>query len=155
MAKPVSLETRQRQSRAHLTRRQLKFVAEYAHLGNGTEAARRAGYTGSDNVLGVQAHHNLRHPKIASAIKQELAKIAVEVTPVRVQRRLHDISFAAQAAGQFGPAVKSEELLGRSIGMFIDRSLQLQGVLKDEHIQAVLEMARRRQAEPIDLEDDA
>ena len=154
MAKPASPLTRQRQSRAHLTRRQLKFVVEYAHLENGTEAARRAGYKGSDNALGVQAHHNLRHPKIASAIKQELAKVAVEVTPVRVRRRLHDISFAAQAAGQFGPAVKSEELLGRSIGMFIDRSLQLQGVLKDEHIQAVLEMARRRQAEPIDLEDD-
>jgi len=105
-------------------------------------------------VLGVQAHHNLRHPKIASAIKQELAKVAVEVTPVRVQRRLHDISLAAQDAGQFGPAVRAEELLGRSVGMWIDRTLQLQGVLKDEHIQALLDTARRRQAEPIDLEDD-
>ena len=154
MAKPVSLLTRKRQSRAHLTRKQLKFIAEYCHLENGTEAARRAGYKGSDNVLGVQAHHNLRHPKIASAIKQELAKVAVEVTPVRVQRRLHDISLAAQDAGQFGPAVRAEELLGRSVGMWIDRTLQLQGVLKDEHIQALLDTARRRQAEPIDLEDD-
>src|SRR5262249_26212379 len=155
MAKPVSLETRQRQSRAHLTRRQLKFVVEYAHLENGTEAARRAGYKGSDNVLGVQAHHNLRHPKIAAAINQELAKTDTNVTPQRVKNRLHEISHAAQAAGQFGPAVRSEELLGKSIGMFIDRSLQLQGVLKDEHIEAVLEIARRRRAEPIDLEDDA
>src|SRR5262245_11688171 len=96
MAKPVSLETRQRQSRAQLTRKQLHFIAEYCHLENGTEAARRAGYKGSDNVLGVQAHHNLRHPKIASAIKQEMAKMDVEVTLVRVQRRLHDISLAAQ-----------------------------------------------------------
>jgi hypothetical protein len=154
VAKPVSLETRQRQSRAQLTRKQLKFVAEYAHLRNGTEAARRAGYNGSDNVLGVQAHHNLRHPKIASAIKQELAKIDVDVTPVRVQRRLHDISLAAQDAGQFGPAVRAEELLGKSLGMFLDRSLQLTGQLNDSHIQALLEIARKRRSEPVDLTDD-
>ena len=54
MAKFVSSLTRKRQSRANLTRKQLKFVAEYAHLENGTEAARRAGYNGSDNVLGVR-----------------------------------------------------------------------------------------------------
>jgi len=70
-----------------------------------------------------------------------------------VQRRLDTISHNAEAAGQFGPAVRAEELLGKSIGMFIDRSLQLQGVLKDEHIQAVLDIARRRQAEPVDLTD--
>ena len=72
-----------------------------------------------------------------------------------VQRRLDTISHNAEAAGQFGPAVRAEELIGRSLHMFVDQSLQLQGVLKDEHIQAVLEIARRRQAEPIDLEDDA
>jgi hypothetical protein len=154
MGKPVSLETRKRQSRAQLTRKQLKFVAEYAHLGNGTEAARRAGYNGSDNVLGVQAHHNLRHPKIASAIKQQLDKIGVEVTPVRVQRRLDEIGRAAQDAGQFGPAVRAEELLGKSIGMWVDQSLHLSGVLKDEHVRALLEVARQRQLQPVDLSDD-
>ena len=44
-----------------------------------------------------------------------------------VQRRLDEISHEAQEAGQFGPAVRAEELLGRSIGMWIDRSLQLTG----------------------------
>ena len=155
MTKPVSLETRKRQSRAQLSRKQLKFVAEYAHLGNGTEAARRAGYNGSDNVLGVQAHHNLRHPKIASAIKQEMAKIDVDVTPQRVQHRLDEIGRAAQEAGQFGPAVRAEELLGKSIGMWIDRSLALSGALNSEHVTALLELARKRQLEPIDNGDDA
>jgi len=36
-------------------------------------------------------------------------------TRLRVQRRLHDISLAAQDAGQFGSAVRAEELLGKSI----------------------------------------
>jgi hypothetical protein len=38
--------------------------------------------------------------------------------------------------------------------MFIDRSLQLTGQLNDSHIAALLELARKRQAEPIDLADD-
>ena len=86
-------------------------------------------------------------------IKQELAKVEVEVTPVRVQRRLHDISLAAQDAGQFGPAVRAEELLGKSVGMWVDRTLQLTGSLNDTHIAALIEVARRRQSEPIDLAD--
>jgi hypothetical protein len=71
-----------------------------------------------------------------------------------IQRRLHDISLAAQDAGQFGPAVRAEELLGKSIGMFIDRCLQLSGQLNDSHVTALLELAKRRRTEPIDLADD-
>ena len=43
---------------------------------------------------------------------------------------------------------------GKSIGMWIDRSLQLTGQLNDSHVTALLELARKRQAEPIDLADD-
>ena len=71
-----------------------------------------------------------------------------------MQRRLDEISHEAQSAGHFGPAVRAEELLGRSIGMFIDRSIQLSGALNGSHIAALLEVARKRQQEPIDLEDD-
>ena len=39
--------------------------------------------------------------------------------------------------------------------MFIDRSIQLSGTMNDSHIAALLEIARRRQQEPIDLADDA
>jgi hypothetical protein len=73
---------------------------------------------------------------------------------IAVKRRLDEISHASQEAGQFGPAVRAEELLGRSIGMWIDRSLQLAGQLNDSHISALLELARKRQAEPIELADD-
>jgi len=156
MAKPLSVETRQRMSRAQLSLRQQKFIREYvANNGNATAAARAAGYSASSNdVLRQQASENLAKPHIVSAIRQELAKIDIEVTPVRVQRRLHDISLAAQDAGQFGPAVRAEELLGKSCGMWVDQSLQLSGQLKDEHIQALIELAKKRQAEPVDLADD-
>ena len=155
MVKPVSHEARQRMSRAQLSLRQMRFVREYAALGNGSEAARRAGYSArSDNSIAVQAHENLRNPKVIAAVKAEIERIEAEVTPQRVQRRLDEIGRAAQDAGQFGPAVRAEELLGKSIGMWIDRSLQLSGQLNDSHIQALLELARKRQAEPVDLADD-
>ena len=35
------------------------------------------------------------------------------------------------------------------------RTLQLTGQLNDSHITALLELARKRQAEPIDLADDS
>jgi hypothetical protein len=53
-----------------------------------------------------------------------------------------------------GPGLSREELLGRSIGLWIDKSLQLTGQLNDGHIAALLELARKRQQEPIDLADD-
>src|SRR5215475_367854 len=147
--KPVSLESRRRMARAKLSIRQQRFVQEYAHLGNAAEAARKAGY--KPKAAKEMGYENLTKPHVKAAVDQELARIAVEVTPDRVRRRLDTISHNAEAAGQFGPAVRAEELLGRSVGMFIDRSLQLQGVLKDEHIQALIELARKRQTEPIDL----
>jgi hypothetical protein len=151
----VSIETRQRQSRAQLSLKQMRFVKEYAHLGNGTEAARRAGYsTRGNGVERQQAAENLAKPHIVAAVNAELAKIALDVTPTRVKRRLDEISHAAQAEGQFGPAVRAEELLGKSIGMWIDQTLQLTGALSDTHIAALIEIARKRQAEPVDLGDD-
>src|SRR5215475_13306902 len=140
-SKQVSLETRQRQSRAQLSLKQMRFVKEYAHLGNGSEAARRAGYKPGPRI-GQIAVENLQKPAVVAALKQELARMELEVTPQRVQRRLDEIGRAAQQAGQFGPAVRAEELLGKSIGLWVDQTLQLQGALKDEHIQAVLEIAR-------------
>jgi hypothetical protein len=155
----VSQEARQRMSRAHrsrhLTIKQERFIKAYAHLGNGTEAARLAGYSNSsDNVLYQQAHQNLRKPRVQAALKRELARIELNITPDRIKRRLDEISHEAQSAGQFGPAVRAEELLGRSVGMWIDRSIQLSGTMSDSHITALLELARKRQAEPLDLADD-
>ena len=91
MAKPVSLETRQRQSRAQLSLKQMRFVKEYAALGNGSEAARRAGYKPGPRI-GQIAVENLQKPAVVSALKRELARIELQVSPERVQRRLDEIS---------------------------------------------------------------
>jgi len=55
-----------------LSDRQLAFVAWYVKLLNGTRAARRAGYTGDANTLGVTAHDLLTNPKVRAAVDEAL-----------------------------------------------------------------------------------
>lgn len=62
---------------AGLTVKQERFVAAYvgAANGNATEAARQAGYSGSDGTLGVTGHELLKNPKIAARIGAYLAEV--------------------------------------------------------------------------------
>ena len=147
MAKDPMLKPRHR-----LSQKQIRFIREYAIHGNGAEAVRKAGYKQGSAVY-TQATENMRKPAIIAGVKAESARLGLNITPDRVQRRLDELSHASQEAGQFGPAVRCEELLGKSIGMWIDQSLQLQGVLSDSHVSALIELAKKRQAEPIELED--
>ena len=70
-----------------LTLRQNSFVGHYIeHNGNGTKAARLAGYVGDDNQLGVTAHQLLRNPKVVAEIKRRLGKAIA--SPEEVLERL-------------------------------------------------------------------
>lgn len=57
---------------------------------NGTKAARLAGYKGNDNVLAVQAHENLRNPKIRAELDRRFAEHAMSAN--EVLERLGDIA---------------------------------------------------------------
>ena len=107
----VSQEARQNMARARLSLKQERFVREYAASGNASSAARKAGYKLS-KATHTTGWENLQKPAVKSAIAREIARIELEITPKRVQRRLDEISHEAQSAGQFGPAVRAEELLG-------------------------------------------
>ncbi len=101
-----------------LTPRQRKFIAVYA--GNGTEAARLAGYNGSDNVLAQVARENLRKPQIALALKEREAK---EVRPLIADRQERQALWTRAMRGEeeVGPdRLKAAELLGRSEADFTD-----------------------------------
>lgn len=55
--------------------------------GNGTEAARLAGYKGSADTLGVQAHTLLRRPKIQAALKTRREALASQSIASVTERR--------------------------------------------------------------------
>ena len=128
-----------------------RFVKQYATLGNGSEAARHAGYKQKPG-FGVQRRREPKTSQGKAALKR-LARIELQVSPARVKRSLDEISHEAQADGQYGPAVRAEELLGKSIGMWVDQSVNIS--VSSEHVQALLNQARQRQLEPIDNSDDS
>lgn len=54
-----------------ITIKQKRFVNEYLRNGgNGTQAARSAGYSGDDNALAVQSNRLLRNAKVVDALSK-------------------------------------------------------------------------------------
>lgn len=94
-----------------LNSRQRKFVEVYD--GNGTEAARLAGYSGDDATLRSIASENLTKPNIAEAIKARESKELAPLIATRAQRQ----NFWTQimnSSEEIGYRLKASELLGRS-----------------------------------------
>ena len=59
---------------SQLTEREDRFVDAYGESANATHAARVAGYTGSDHVLGVTGSRLLKKARVASAIAERALK---------------------------------------------------------------------------------
>lgn len=129
-----------------LTIKERKFVYEYVNDGNGTEAARRAGYAGSDNVLASTASQLLRKPKILRALEELLAQSAMPANEVLMH--LSDIARAdiADAVGLFGaPDIGQASARGKS--QMVKRIRTKTTTLEDKEIhETELEMYDRLKA---------
>lgn len=106
---------------ADLTPKQAAFVREYLVDLNATQAAIRAGY--SPNGARVQGCRLLAEPNIAAEIKAAQDKRArkTEITAEKVLADIERISVSAEAVEDFGAALKGKELLGKHLGMWVDR----------------------------------
>ena len=78
-----------------LTPKQAAFIREYLISRNGTEAARKAGYTGSDKVLCAIATENLSKPVIQAYVQARYKKLEekFEITQDRIVQELAAIAF--------------------------------------------------------------
>lgn len=110
-------------NKAHggLTPRQRKFAEMYA--GNGTQAAREAGYHGDDNTLAQTARELLRNPQVAKVVRDREAK---EIRPHVATRHERQEFWTKVMQGLDGEAdlrdrLKASELLGKSEADFVDR----------------------------------
>lgn len=87
--------TKQRAATDTLTPKQRRFIAAYIDSWNATDAARQAGYKGTNETLGSVGCENLRKPAIAALIQQHLDAI---IPSGEILQRL-----AAQARGSLAP----------------------------------------------------
>lgn len=101
-----------------MTPKQQLFVEEYLVDLNASAAARRAGY--SAKTAEWQGPQLLGKTHVAAAVAAAKAKRSEQtgVTVARVLEDLQRLQRAAEDVGEFGPAVKATELLGKHVGAF-------------------------------------
>lgn len=102
-----------------LTARQQAFVDAFD--GNGTAAARAAGYKGSDNTLAVQARRLLRNAQIRAAIDARLGPDAKKRIADREERQAFWTSVMRDANKKMDARLKASELLGKSEADFKEK----------------------------------
>jgi phage terminase small subunit len=105
-----------------LNPKQRRFVDEYLVDLNAKQAAIRAGY--SPKTAESQGSRLLSHAKVSEAIQHGQAQIAnkYEVTQEYVIEKLIENLDGSLREGQRGPANGALTLLGKHIGMFVDRT---------------------------------
>lgn len=125
----------------NLSLREAAFAAQYvAKGGNGTKAAIAAGY--APKSAHVSASLLIRRSKVKKRIEQLTKKH--EITADRVLTRLDNLSAKAEEEGLLAVSVKAEELLGRALGLFIDRSVNVNVDITSQHIDAIRALAAKR-----------
>lgn len=102
-----------------LTYRQKRFIDLYA--GNGTEAARGAGYEGTDMELSRYAHRLLKKANIRKALAERDAKERDVRVASRVERQEFWSATMRDPEQDMGVRLKASELLGKSQADFVDR----------------------------------
>lgn len=134
--------------RKGLTPRQDTFAKNVAKGGSQAQAARDAGYvasrshtTGSELMLNPLVRHAVELYRASAEAKHE-------VTRDRVVNRIAEIGHVAFSAGDFGPALKAQELLGRALGAFVDRSqnINVNVDASAAQLQGLIEAANRRRS---------
>lgn len=73
-----------------LTLKQKAFINAYLETMNGVESAKRAGYKGDYNTLGVVANENIKKPKIKAEIERRMEALAMP--SAEVLKRLTDMA---------------------------------------------------------------
>ena len=107
-----------------LTRKQRAFVEAYC--GNGTDAARKAGYKGVDNTLAQIARQNLRNVQIREAIDKRNATQSAARIATRAERQRFWTETLERQDLDMSHRLKASELLGKSEADFTEK-LQHEG----------------------------
>ena len=102
-----------------LTTKQENFVLHYK--GNGTEAARLAGYKGNDKTLGVVASENLAKPRVMAALQERRTREISTGIMTRQELQRMWSSIANDDNVSMPDRLAAYALMARSDGLFLER----------------------------------
>lgn len=114
---------------ASLTIKQETFCQRYIETGNASEAYRQAYDAAGMKPASInrKAKELLDNGKIAARLA-ELRKPAADAAQVTLEghlKRLHDLSAAAEKAGQMSAAITAEIARGKASGVHVEKSESL------------------------------
>lgn len=98
-----------------LTTKQRLFVEAYLANPNATDAARKAGYRGSENALAVVGNKLLRNSKIAALMENR-----VQTAIITTNEILEGVKAIALNGDKDSDKLKAYELLGKHLAMWTD-----------------------------------
>lgn len=134
-----------------LTSKQQAFVDAY--VGNGTSAARAAGYAGDDATLATTASRLLKNAEVAAAIqrrnavvtqtKAEVAAAAGRIA-TRVERQAFWTEVMCDTKADIRDRLKASELLGKSEADFTEN---VRHDIADSFAALLLEAQKREQSQ--------
>lgn len=120
-----------------LTPKQQRFVDAYD--GNGTDAARKAGYKGNDVTLAAVASENLRKPQVAAAIRARESKRTAPHIATRTERQVFWTKVANDPTQKTVDRLRASELLGRSEADFTEKVEHRGGITLEQLVLASYE----------------
>lgn len=102
-----------------LNERQQRFVLAYD--GNATEAARKAGYEGDSNTLGVTGFELLRNPNIKTAIDARMAEVKRKLIGSKLDRQKWLRDVMDDPSAKLSDKLKAAELLSKTEGDLLQK----------------------------------
>jgi phage terminase small subunit len=129
---------------ATLTVKQDRFAREYVKDGNGTRAAKKAGY--SANTAHVIASENLRKPKVEAAIRKHRQRVA-ERLDVSREKLINDAAHDAESAslqGDWSGATSARTFIAKAQGYMVERSINVNVDASAAHLEALRALVDRR-----------
>ena len=108
-----------------LSPKRAAFVREYLIDLNAAAAARRAGY--SPKTADRTGYDLLRNPEIAAAV-QKAQEERAQATGISAQMVLDGLRGIAEGEASDSARVRAYELLGKHLGMFVERTEHMGGM---------------------------
>lgn len=108
-----------------LTQKQENFCIAFVETGNASEAYRRA-YNASNmkpETVVVRASEMMAKSNIKVRV-DELRQPAIKKAQITLEshlERLQELSLKAEAANQYGAAIKAEEQRGKAAGIYVEK----------------------------------
>lgn len=102
--------------------KQKRFCEEYVIDLNATQAAIRAGYSSKTSV--VQGSRLLSNANVQAEIQKLMNERSEKtgITAATVLERINRIANSAESKGEYQAALKANELLGKHLKMFTDKT---------------------------------